>query len=167
MNKFIFWLLILFASYINFIFCLNDKQKQAYLEELKPVFKKLEIVPNDKNQIDQKSMAKIIKYVFGGLDSSGKNLPSTSIEDEFTFIIIKNLLQGKPEYIDVNDIPDILEPKKLEEMTNDMFKNFKLDRVEQMLKEDLKKRKEKAKTKPITEKESNKKTNIEEDKIDL
>lgn len=161
---FIYYLIIYITFLIQFsTSAFTPEEKKKYISSLKPIFEKLNIIPNKNNQIDQKDTSKLIRYIFGGLVEQNVTV-STPAENEFIFNIMKELLHDQPDMIEVEKLPDILDPEKLERISNEMLKDFRMDKLEK----DIKARTEQKRKKMKEEKKKKKKEEKpKEDLIDL
>lgn len=56
-------------------------------------------------------------------------MPSSNIEDNFMFKVIRQVLEGVPEIIKIEDIPKYLNPKKIETIFNNLLGNMNFDKL--------------------------------------
>lgn len=159
------WLIVL-INIINISMNQMSKEyKQKYLEEIRTLIKKYNLEVNNKDQISQKDLIKIIRYIFGqDIDPNSKAKKyGTSVEQEFMYNIIKKLTLGLPSYIDISSLPDLLDSKKLETITNDMLKDFDLNKLQKDISTEV----EKLEKQNTNENKKDNKNKKEDDILDL
>ena len=77
--------------------------------------------------------------------------------------IIKKLTLGLPSYIDISSLPDLLDSKKLETITNDMLKDFDLNKLQKDISTEV----EKLEKQNTNENKKDNKNKKEDDILDL
>ena len=112
----IFFSILLFAS-LN----LFDIEEMEMLKEIKKALKILNITYSD--SIDQKQFVKLFRQLIGD-NQIKEGIPSSNIEDNFMFKVIRELLKGVPEKIKIEEIPKYLNPKRMEDIFNDLLGNM-------------------------------------------
>ena len=124
-KQFILTLLI-----ILFITSFEDKvieeDNEAILKEIKKGLSDLNIT--NKDSINQKEFVKLFKYLINE-NYNKEGMPSSNIEDNFMFKVIRQVLEGVPEIIKIEDIPKYLNPKKIETIFNNLLGNMNFDKL--------------------------------------
>lgn len=124
-RQFILTLLIIFFN-ISFEDKVIEEDNEAILKEIKKGLSDLNIT--NKDSINQKEFVKLFKYLINE-NYNKEGMPSSNIEDNFMFKVIRQVLEGVPEIIKIEDIPKYLNPKKIETIFNNLLGNMNFDKL--------------------------------------
>jgi hypothetical protein len=124
-RQFILTLLIIFFN-ISFEDKVIEEDNEAILKEIKKGLSDLNIT--NKDSINQKEFVKLFKYLINE-NYNKEGMPSSNIEDNFMFKVIRQILEGVPEIIKIEDIPKYLNPKKIETIFNNLLGNMNFDKL--------------------------------------
>lgn len=124
-RQFILSLLIIFFN-ISFEDKVIEEDNEAILKEIKKGLSDLNIT--NKDSINQKEFVKLFKYLINE-NYNKEGMPSSNIEDNFMFKVIRQVLEGVPEIIKIEDIPKYLNPKKIETIFNNLLGNMNFDKL--------------------------------------
>ena len=124
-RQFILSLLIIFFN-ISFEDKVIEEDNEAILKEIKKGLSDLNIT--NKDSINQKEFVKLFKYLINE-NYNKEGMPSSNIEDNFMFKVIRQILEGVPEIIKIEDIPKYLNPKKIETIFNNLLGNMNFDKL--------------------------------------
>lgn len=103
-----------------------EEDNEAILKEIKKGLSDLNIT--NKDSINQKEFVKLFKYLINE-NYNKEGMPSSNIEDNFMFKVIRQVLEGVPEIIKIEDIPKYLNPKKIETIFNNLLGNMNFDKL--------------------------------------
>ena len=124
-RQFILTLLIILFD-ISFEDKVIEEDNEAILKEIKKGLSDLNIT--NKDSINQKEFVKLFKYLINE-NYNKEGMPSSNIEDNFMFKVIRQILEGVPEIIKIEDIPKYLNPKKIETIFNNLLGNMNFDKL--------------------------------------
>ena len=124
-KQFILTLLII-LFYTSFEDKVIEEDNEAILKEIKKGLSDLNIT--NKDSINQKEFVKLFKYLINE-NYNKEGMPSSNIEDNFMFKVIRQVLEGVPEIIKIEDIPKYLNPKKIETIFNNLLGNMNFDKL--------------------------------------
>ena len=124
-RQFILTLLII-LFYTSFEDKVIEEDNEAILKEIKKGLSDLNIT--NKDSINQKEFVKLFKYLINE-NYNKEGMPSSNIEDNFMFKVIRQVLEGVPEIIKIEDIPKYLNPKKIETIFNNLLGNMNFDKL--------------------------------------
>lgn len=124
-TQFILTLLII-LFYTSFEDKVIEEDNEAILKEIKKGLSDLNIT--NKDSINQKEFVKLFKYLINE-NYNKEGMPSSNIEDNFMFKVIRQVLEGVPEIIKIEDIPKYLNPKKIETIFNNLLGNMNFDKL--------------------------------------
>ena len=124
-RQFILTLLIILFN-ISFEDKVIEEDNEAILKEIKKGLSDLNIT--NKDSINQKEFVKLFKYLINE-NYNKEGMPSSNIEDNFMFKVIRQILEGVPEIIKIEDIPKYLNPKKIETIFNNLLGNMNFDKL--------------------------------------
>ena len=124
-KEFILTLLII-LFYTSFEDKVIEEDNEAILKEIKKGLSDLNIT--NKDSINQKEFVKLFKYLINE-NYNKEGMPSSNIEDNFMFKVIRQVLEGVPEIIKIEDIPKYLNPKKIETIFNNLLGNMNFDKL--------------------------------------
>ncbi len=124
-KQFILTLLII-LFYTSFEDKVIEEDNEAILKEIKKGLSDLNIT--NKDSINQKEFVKLFKYLINE-NYNKEGMPSSNIEDNFMFKVIRQVLEGVPEIIKIEDIPKHLNPKKIETIFNNLLGNMNFDKL--------------------------------------
>jgi hypothetical protein len=124
-RQFILTLLIILFD-ISFEDKVIEEDNEAILKEIKKGLSDLNIT--NKDSINQKEFVKLFKYLINE-NYNKEGMPSSNIEDNFMFKVIRQVLEGVPEIIKIEDIPKYLNPKKIETIFNNLLGNMNFDKL--------------------------------------
>ena len=124
-RQFILSLLIILFD-ISFEDKVIEEDNEAILKEIKKGLSDLNIT--NKDSINQKEFVKLFKYLINE-NYNKEGMPSSNIEDNFMFKVIRQVLEGVPEIIKIEDIPKYLNPKKIETIFNNLLGNMNFDKL--------------------------------------
>jgi hypothetical protein len=124
-KQFILTLLII-LFYTSFEDKVIEEDNEAILKEIKKGLSDLNIT--NKDSINQKEFVKLFKYLINE-NYNKEGMPSSNIEDNFMFKVIRQVLEGVPEIIKIEDIPIYLNPKKIETIFNNLLGNMNFDKL--------------------------------------
>lgn len=124
-RQFILTLLIIFFN-ISFEDKVIEEDNEAILKEIKKGLSDLNVT--NKDSINQKEFVKLFKYLINE-NYNKEGMPSSNIEDNFMFKVIRQVLEGVPEIIKIEDIPKYLNPKKIETIFNNLLGNMNFDKL--------------------------------------
>jgi hypothetical protein len=124
-RQFILTLLIILFN-ISFEDKVIEEDNEAILKEIKKGLSDLNIT--NKDSINQKEFVKLFKYLINE-NYNKEGMPSSNIEDNFMFKVIRQVLEGVPEIIKIEDIPKYLNPKKIETIFNNLLGNMNFDKL--------------------------------------
>ena len=124
-RQFILSLLIILFN-ISFEDKVIEEDNEAILKEIKKGLSDLNIT--NKDSINQKEFVKLFKYLINE-NYNKEGMPSSNIEDNFMFKVIRQVLEGVPEIIKIEDIPKYLNPKKIETIFNNLLGNMNFDKL--------------------------------------
>ena len=124
-KQFILTLLIILFD-ISFEDKVIEEDNEAILKEIKKGLSDLNIT--NKDSINQKEFVKLFKYLINE-NYNKEGMPSSNIEDNFMFKVIRQVLEGVPEIIKIEDIPKYLNPKKIETIFNNLLGNMNFDKL--------------------------------------
>ena len=124
-RQFILNLLIILFN-ISFEDKVIEEDNEAILKEIKKGLSDLNIT--NKDSINQKEFVKLFKYLINE-NYNKEGMPSSNIEDNFMFKVIRQILEGVPEIIKIEDIPKYLNPKKIETIFNNLLGNMNFDKL--------------------------------------
>ena len=124
-RQFILSLLIIFFN-ISFEDKVIEEDNEAILKEIKKGLSDLNVT--NKDSINQKEFVKLFKYLINE-NYNKEGMPSSNIEDNFMFKVIRQVLEGVPEIIKIEDIPKYLNPKKIETIFNNLLGNMNFDKL--------------------------------------
>ena len=160
-KQFILTLLII-LFYTSFEDKVIEEDNEAILKEIKKGLSDLNIT--NKDSINQKEFVKLFKYLINE-NYNKEGMPSSNIEDNFMFKVIRQVLEGVPEIIKIEDIPKYLNPKKIETIFNNLLGNMNFDKLLSDIGNEIDNSVEEIKKK--TEEYNNKKEKEDYSKIDL
>lgn len=124
-RQFIFFLfIILFSS--SFEEKVIEEDNEEILKEIIKGLKDLNITYTD--SINQKEFVKLFKHLIND-NYNKEGIPPSSIEDNFMFRVIRQVLEGVPEKIMIEDIPKYLNPKKIETIYNNLLGNMDFNKL--------------------------------------
>ena len=124
-RQFILTLLII-LFYTSFEDKVIEEDNEAILKEIKKGLSDLNVT--NKDSINQKEFVKLFKYLINE-NYNKEGMPSSNIEDNFMFKVIRQVLEGVPEIIKIEDIPKYLNPKKIETIFNNLLGNMNFDKL--------------------------------------
>ena len=124
-KEFILTLLII-LFYTSFEDKVIEEDNEAILKEIKKGLSDLNIT--NKDSINQKEFVKLFKYLINE-NYNKEGMPSSNIEDNFMFKVIRQVWEGVPEIIKIEDIPKYLNPKKIETIFNNLLGNMNFDKL--------------------------------------
>ncbi len=124
-RQFILTLLII-LFYTSFEDKVMEEDNEAILKEIKKGLSDLNIT--NKDSINQKEFVKLFKYLINE-NYNKEGMHSSNIEDNFMFKVIRQVLEGVPEIIKIEDIPIYLNPKKIETIFNNLLGNMNFDKL--------------------------------------
>ncbi len=124
-RQFILTLLII-LFYTSFEDKVMEEDNEAILKEIKKGLSDLNIT--NKDSINQKEFVKLFKYLINE-NYNKEGMPSSNIEDNFMFKVIRQVLEGVPEIIKIEDIPIYLNPKKIETIFNNLLGNMNFEKL--------------------------------------
>ena len=124
-RQFILTLLIILFD-ISFEDKVIEEDNEAILKEIKKGLSDLNVT--NKDSINQKEFVKLFKYLINE-NYNKEGMPSSNIEDNFMFKVIRQVLEGVPEIIKIEDIPKYLNPKKIETIFNNLLGNMNFDKL--------------------------------------
>ena len=124
-RQFILTLLIILFN-ISFEDKVIEEDNEAILKEIKKGLSDLNVT--NKDSINQKEFVKLFKYLINE-NYNKEGMPSSNIEDNFMFKVIRQVLEGVPEIIKIEDIPKYLNPKKIETIFNNLLGNMNFDKL--------------------------------------
>ena len=139
-----------------------EEDNEAILKEIKKGLSDLNIT--NKDSINQKEFVKLFKYLINE-NYNKEGMPSSNIEDNFMFKVIRQVLEGVPEIIKIEDIPKYLNPKKIETIFNNLLGNMNFDKLLSDIGNEIDNSVEEIKKK--NEEHNNKKQKEDYSKIDL
>ena len=139
-----------------------EEDNEAILKEIKKGLSDLNIT--NKDSINQKEFVKLFKYLINE-NYNKEGMPSSNIEDNFMFKVIRQVLEGVPEIIKIEDIPKYLNPKKIETIFNNLLGNMNFDKLLSDIGNEIDNSVEEIKKK--NEEYNNKKEKEDHSKIDL
>ena len=160
-RQFILTLLIILFN-ISFEDKVIEEDNEAILKEIKKGLSDLNIT--NKDSINQKEFVKLFKYLINE-NYNKEGMPSSNIEDNFMFKVIRQILEGVPEIIKIEDIPKYLNPKKIETIFNNLLGNMNFDKLLSDIGNEIDNSVEEIKKK--NEEYNNKKEKEDHSKIDL
>ena len=160
-RQFILTLLIILFD-ISFEDKVIEEDNEAILKEIKKGLSDLNIT--NKDSINQKEFVKLFKYLINE-NYNKEGMPSSNIEDNFMFKVIRQVLEGVPEIIKIEDIPKYLNPKKIETIFNNLLGNMNFDKLLSDIGNEIDNSVEEIKKK--NEEYNNKKEKEDHSKIDL
>ena len=160
-KQFILTLLII-LFYTSFEDKVIEEENEAILKEIKKGLNDLNIT--NKDSINQKEFVKLFKYLINE-NYNKEGMPSSNIEDNFMFKVIRQVLEGVPEIIKIEDIPKYLNPKKIETIFNNLLGNMNFDKLLSDIGDEINNSIEEIKKK--NEEFNNKKEKEDYSKIDL
>ena len=160
-RQFILTLLIIFFN-ISFEDKVIEEDNEAILKEIKKGLSDLNVT--NKDSINQKEFVKLFKYLINE-NYNKEGMPSSNIEDNFMFKVIRQVLEGVPEIIKIEDIPKYLNPKKIETIFNNLLGNMNFDKLLSDIGNEIDNSVEEIKKK--NEEYNNKKEKEDHSKIDL
>ena len=160
-RQFILTLLIILFN-ISFEDKVIEEDNEAILKEIKKGLSDLNIT--NKDSINQKEFVKLFKYLINE-NYNKEGMPSSNIEDNFMFKVIRQVLEGVPEIIKIEDIPKYLNPKKIETIFNNLLGNMNFDKLLSDIGNEIDNSVEEIKKK--NEEYNNKKEKEDHSKIDL